>query len=68
MIILERIFLLFYDEACLYSNSYSVVLVIRMIEVYAIIAFVVGMFGTYTILDIISKRKGKTNITMVRSK
>ncbi len=38
-----------------------------MIEVYAIIAFVVGMFGTYTVLDIISKRKTKTNMTMVRS-
>ncbi|GBC73532.1 hypothetical protein HRbin04_00935 [archaeon HR04] len=68
MIILEMIFLLFYAEACLYSNSYSVVLVTRMIEVYAIIAFVLGMFGTYTVLDIISKRKGKAHITMVRSK
>ncbi len=39
-----------------------------MIEVYAIVAFVVGMFGTYTILDIMNKRKTKTSIAMVRSK
>lgn len=60
--------LLFGDESCLYSNYCSIVLVIQMIEVYAIVAFVVGMFGTYTILDIMNKRKTKTSIAMVRSK
>ncbi|MEM1951330.1 MAG: hypothetical protein QXI43_04780 [Candidatus Nitrosocaldus sp.] len=40
----------------------------EMIEVYAIAMFVIGMFGTYTVLDIISKRKAKANIAMVRSK
>jgi len=34
-----------------------------MIEVLAILAFAIGMFGTYTVLDIINKanaKKGKT--------
>lgn len=39
-----------------------------MIEVYAIVAFAVGMFGTYTILDIVGRRKTRTNVAMVRSK
>lgn len=38
-----------------------------MVEVYAIVAFMIGMFGTYTVLDIMSKRKAH-KVAMVRSK
>ncbi len=69
MIILEKKVLLFYGEACLYSNYYSIVLVIQMVEVYAIVAFMIGMFGTYTVLDIIGKRRVKgSKVVTVRSK
>ncbi len=38
-----------------------------MIEVLAILAFAIGMFGTYTVLDIINKVNAKKDKTKTKN-
>lgn len=55
--ILHYLLVIFHLELALYAIFFNIELVMSMIEALAILTFVLGMFGTYTILDLISRNK-----------